>query len=72
MFNNIDDIFSRARSEEHLGIALGLHIYTIQRWRKTGIPFKYWKILIKKYGITPAELYSINQNILRGSSNGNA
>lgn len=58
-----DDLIAKAGTEERLACLFGFHTYTIQRWRKIGIPNKYWEILIKKFNLTPAELHSLNENV---------
>lgn len=62
-FKNIEDIFTKFNGPIYLAAALNLHQWTVERWRKTGIPQKYWNFLIKKVDITPGELLSINNRI---------
>lgn len=56
---------------EHIGGSLKLaakfniHQYTVDRWRKTGIPQKYWEALGKSYKVTPGELYVMCRNSKR-------
>lgn len=60
---NINELFIKAGGPARIAVAFDLHQYTIERWRKHGVPVKYWDKLQKLYGITPAELYTIGQAI---------
>ena len=63
MIQTYDDLIARAGTEEKLAIFFKMHTFSIQRWARNGIPNKYWEELIRKYEVTPAELYTVNQNI---------
>lgn len=63
MINNIEDLYKLAGSPAGLAHVLGVHQFTVERWRELGVPIKYWDFLIKKYNLTPAELYSITEKI---------
>lgn len=58
---HIQDLFDEAGGTTRLGAALGVHAFTVEAWRKSGIPVKYWEKLFKLYQITPAELFSITK-----------
>jgi hypothetical protein len=62
---NINEFFIKAGGDIKVAVALGLHHLTVQRWRKHGIPLKYWEKLSRLYDITPAEIYTVNQKILK-------
>lgn len=56
---------------EHIGGSLKLAVkfnvnqYTVDRWRNTGIPQKYWDALSKSYKISFGELYTMSRNSRR-------
>ena len=62
---NINELFIRAGGDIKVAVALDLHHLTVQRWRKHGIPLKYWEKLSKLYEITPAEIYAVNHKIAK-------
>lgn len=57
----LQDIFDLAGSSTKLAAQLDLHAFTVENWRRAGIPQKYWDTLFELYGILPAELYSISK-----------
>lgn len=62
IINTIEDLFREANGTVNVAVNLGLHQWTVERWRKIGIPIKYWEKLIKLYDLTPATLFAITQN----------
>lgn len=61
----IQDLFELAGGSVRLAAFLQKHFptmsqWTVERWKKIGIPQKYWEYLIKEYDITPAELFHIS------------
>lgn len=55
MIKNIKEFVEKAGSLE-IAQVLNVHQWTVQRWVATGIPVKYWKILIREFRITPDDL----------------
>ncbi len=60
--NTIEDLFDISNGTARIAVALGVHQLSVQRWRKIGIPLKYWEQLIKLYNLDPATLYTITEN----------
>lgn len=57
----MQDIYDLAGSSTKLAAILDLHAYTVNNWKKIGIPAKYWEKLYELYGLSPAELYSLSK-----------
>lgn len=57
----LQDLFDLAGSSTKLAANLDLHVNTVERWRRTGIPLKHWDNICDSYNITPAELYLISR-----------
>ena len=57
----LQDVFDLAGSSSKLAAQLDLHAFTVENWRRSGIPQKYWDRLHELYGITPAELYIVSK-----------
>jgi hypothetical protein len=57
----LEDIYNVARGAAQMAADLGVHQFTVERWRRTGIPLKYWELLIKLYALTPAQLFLIDK-----------
>lgn len=66
-FKFLEDLYCAAKGSVHIAALLNINQFTVDRWVKTGIPVKYWSILIDKYGITPAELYCITSKAKKRS-----
>lgn len=60
----IQDLFDLAGNCQRIAADLNVHQYTVERWRKTGIPAKYHEILAELYGAFPIELYKLSQKII--------
>lgn len=65
----LQDVFDIAGGSAELAVALKpympnktLHAYTVENWRRSGIPQKYWGPLFELYGITPFELHQVWHN----------
>ena len=67
---NIQDIYSLAGGSTKLAAKLGLHAYTVENWRRAGIPLKYWDTLYNLYGVSPAELHSLYKRIRAATQSG--
>lgn len=58
------DFFNHLKNEPpRLAVLVGTHQITVERWRKFGVPLKYWEALIKEYDLTPGELHSFNLRV---------
>lgn len=66
---SLQDIFDAAGSSTKLAAKLDLHAFTVENWRRCGIPQKYWDILLELYDITPAELYAVSKNCRKSVTN---
>jgi hypothetical protein len=55
------DIFDLAGSSTQLAAKLNLHAFSVENWRRNGVPFKYWEPLIKMLGITPTDLHVVGK-----------
>ena len=64
MINSVAEFIEKAGGATALAARLHVHQFTVDRWRKNGIPMKYWEPLIETFGTTPAELYLLNNKIL--------
>jgi hypothetical protein len=60
---SMQDLYDLAGSSTRIAADLGLHQYTVDRWRISGVPNKYHEPLAKLYGATPYELYKLSQKI---------
>lgn len=61
--NNMQDLYDLAGSATQIAADLKIHQYTVERWKISGIPLKYWDSLADHYGATPVELYKLSQKI---------
>lgn len=59
--NTIEDLFELANGCAELASKLSVHQVTVEFWRRSGVPVKYWDQLFDLYGLTPAELFSITK-----------
>lgn len=67
--NTIQDVFDwidrrvkgNSGGSTKLAMALGLHTYTVEGWRRHGIPQKHWMEIIEQFNLTPAELYVVSR-----------
>lgn len=58
----LSDLFALAGTSTKLAAALNLHAYTVENWRRAGVPRKHWDKLHELYGVTPAELHLLSKN----------
>lgn len=63
MVKKVFEIIENAGGSIKLAYELNVHQYTIERWKRFGIPPKYWSFLQKKYGVTASELLNMNEKI---------
>lgn len=64
MAKDFADLLKLAGSFEQIAIDCGIGSFAVYQWcHRTGVPQKHWEALIKKYDLSPAELYMINQSI---------
>lgn len=59
-FRCIQDIFSAVGTATKLAAELGLHGSTVEAWRRSGIPIKYWSTIQRLTGISLGALYNIS------------
>lgn len=57
----LQDVFEVAGGSTKLAATLNLHAYTVENWRRAGIPMRHWDTLFDLYGITPAELFYVTK-----------
>lgn len=57
----LQDLFERAGSSSHIAVALGLHAFTVENWRRNGVPHKYWDPIMEKYNVSAAELHIVGK-----------
>lgn len=57
----LQDIFELANGSTQLAAKLNLNAFTVENWRRCGIPQKYWDALYKFYGLSPGELYTVSK-----------
>lgn len=55
----LQDIFELAGGSTKLAARLNVHTYTVENWRRTGIPQKYWEAICKHYDVSPGELFQV-------------
>jgi hypothetical protein len=60
----VKELFDKAGGTQKLAYNLDLNQWTVLRWEKTGIPFKYWKTLIEKFKVTPDELTNMSHGAI--------
>lgn len=60
---NLEELFTNAHGAIEVARKLGLHQLTVERWRKFGIPYKWFEGLAKHYKLTPEEFTVINRNV---------
>lgn len=58
--NSVEDFFSHAGGAVHVAAALDLNQWTVERWKKCGIPGKHWAKLVKSYDISPEVIMAIS------------
>jgi len=63
-FHTIQDVYDAAGGSTQLAARLNIHAYTVENWRRSGVPIKYWSDVMEFYKITPSELYHISQGCL--------
>ena len=63
------DLFDKSGGSIQLAALLGVNQWTVERWHKTGIPFKYWEKIIKAYGVTPAQLMEVSNRAIKDFKN---
>lgn len=57
----VKDLFEKAGGSVHIASALNMNQWSIERWKKIGIPIFYWEVLKKKYGVTAEELLQMTK-----------
>lgn len=57
----LQDVMDLAGGATKLAAQLDLHAFTVENWRRCGIPQKYWDVLYKLYDLTPAELFTVSK-----------
>jgi len=55
-------LFDLAGNSTKLAASLDLHAYTVENWRRCGVPQKYWDKIVQLYGVSVDELYTIGKN----------
>lgn len=55
----IQELYELAGSSTKLAAMLELHAYTVENWRRSGVPYKYWDCLMKKLNVTSDDLFRI-------------
>lgn len=63
MVKKVFEVIENAGGSLKLAYELKLHQYTVERWKKHGIPIRYWEHLEKKYGYEPGEIQMINRKL---------
>jgi len=53
----------------HIASKFNVHQITVERWGKSGIPSKYWKLLSKLTGLSLDEIVAINDKVKKGRVN---
>lgn len=62
---DVSDLFSRAGGSVQVAAAIDRNQYTVERWKKFGIPRKHWKILIDTYKVSAEELHAVSEKARR-------
>lgn len=42
-----------------LAALCGVHAQTVENWKKSGVPLRYWAIIMKRFDLKESDLYSI-------------
>ena len=61
---SLQELFELCGGASKIAFEIGIHQFSVERWRKTGIPAKHWPVLFRLSDATPAEVYSLNKKIL--------
>lgn len=59
----IQELFEKAGGSWKLAGAIGVHQWTVERWKRSGIPYKHWLFLQQYCKVTPNDLDQINRKI---------
>ncbi len=59
----IEDLFRRVGGSVQIAAELNLNQYSVDRWEKTGVPEKHWKMLTEFAQIPITYLHEINEGI---------
>ncbi len=57
---NIKDLFEVAGNSTQLAASLNVQAFTVENWKRRGIPQKYFAHISKKYGISIEDIYKIS------------
>lgn len=60
---HLQELFDKAGGSALFAYDLNLHQYTVERWVRHGIPYKYFGALSKKYGVTLSQLDAFNRAV---------
>jgi hypothetical protein len=58
----VEDLFALAGGPGRLAVAVDRHQWTVERWRKSGVPYECWVDIIRTYDVTPDELFVITEH----------
>lgn len=56
----LDDLFEIAGGTVQLAALLDKNQWVVERWAKTGVPFKHWKKLIKEFGNVGLDVHALS------------
>ena len=62
--NSVEDFFAQAGGAVHIAAALDLNQWTVERWKKHGIPGRHWSKLVQTYDIAPEVIMAISNKAL--------
>lgn len=59
----ISDIIEAGGGSMQIAIDLGLTQDAVNMWRHQGIPRKHWPDIVKRYKVTPQDIYNVDEGI---------
>lgn len=65
---SIEDLFYNAGGSVHVAALLNVNQWTVERWRRLGIPDTYWPQLTEKLGYSKEVLAAISNKAIRLNS----
>ena len=61
----MDELFEFFGGANAFSGKLGLHQYTVDRWKKYGIPQKYWEQIANETNLTVQDIFYISHSVVK-------
>lgn len=59
----IQDLFDKAGGAWKLAGELNIHQWSVERWKKNGVPYKHWDYLNKRYKVARSDLDEMSRKV---------